>query len=91
MTTFTRAKTDGNQAEEDDMNDATRRPRRRPVPYAARAALPGAGIVRPQDHPPAGAKQWKKWPPREAKEQGQIEISATTSACGEISSDEKQG
>jgi hypothetical protein len=56
------------------MDDTPRKPRRRPVPYAARAKLAGAGIVRPTDLPPAGTRQWKKWTLREAKEQGQIEM-----------------
>jgi hypothetical protein len=56
------------------MSDAKRQPRRRPVPYAARAKLAGAGIVRPGELPPQGAKHWRKWTLGEAKAQGQIEM-----------------
>jgi hypothetical protein len=67
------------------MDDATRRRRRRPVPYAARAKQAGAGIVRPTDLPPQGARQWKKWTLHEARAQGQGELFANpTSVRGDL-------
>ena len=48
--------------------------RTRAIPYAARAKLPGAGIVSPHKRPPAGAKHWPKWTLQEAAQQGQREM-----------------
>jgi hypothetical protein len=48
--------------------------REKPLPYERRAGQPGAGIVKPGEVPPAGAKQWRKWSLAESRRQGQAEM-----------------
>jgi hypothetical protein len=46
----------------------------RPLPYERRAKKAGAGIVRPGERPPAGAKKWSRWKLRQHQYAGQAEL-----------------
>ena len=63
---------------DDPRNDPKRtaKPWHRPLPYERRAKKAGAGIVNPNELPPASAKLWRKWSLAEAERQGQAEMFA---------------
>jgi hypothetical protein len=46
----------------------------RPLPYERRAKKAGAGIVKPGERPPAGAKKWSSWSLRQHRLAGQEEL-----------------
>jgi hypothetical protein len=46
----------------------------RPLPYERRAKKAGAGIVKPGEPPPAGAKKWSRWSLRQHRRAGQEEL-----------------